>query len=91
LGVWVISNKPSSKQTGSTDSPTEECFDKSFSAEGTGLWKYRPFSRVVRGYKAYRIVRDYVQLNEKEITGQIPYRKQRLKGLSSSEWEALWR
>ena len=30
------------------------------------LWKFRPFSRVVRGLRAYRIVRDYIQLNEKK-------------------------
>ncbi len=52
----------------------------------TGLWRHRPFSRVVRGWRAYKIVRDYIQLNEKEALGQIPYRKERLKGLSNSEW-----
>ena len=31
---------------------------------GTGLWKYRPFTRVVRGWRAYRIVRDYIRMNE---------------------------
>lgn len=56
-----------------------------------GLWRYRPFSRVVRGWRAYKIVRDYIQLNEKEALGQIPYRKERLKGLSNSEWQILWR
>ncbi len=55
-----------------------------------GLWRHRPFSRVVRG-RAYKIVRDYIQLNEKEALGQIPYRKERLKGLSNSEWQILWR
>jgi putative transposase len=54
------------------------------------LWKYRPFTRVVVGWKAYKTVRDYVQLNEQEILGKIPYRKERLKGLSSTEWEILW-
>ncbi len=54
------------------------------------LWKYRPFSRVIRGWKAYQIVRDYVQLNEMEALGSIPYRKQRLRGLLTNEWEALW-
>ena len=56
-----------------------------------GLWRHRPFSRVVRGWRAYKIVRDYIQLNEKEALGQIPYRKERLKGLSNSEWQILWR
>jgi len=58
--------------------------------KGTGLWKYRPFSRVIRGWKAYGIVRDYLQLNELEALGHIPYRKLRLKGLSFSEWSVLW-
>jgi REP element-mobilizing transposase RayT len=54
------------------------------------LWKYRPFSRVVRGYKAYLIVKDYIQLNEKEVTGVTRYSKSRLKGLSLGDWELLW-
>ncbi len=54
------------------------------------LWRYRPFTRVVRGYKAYRALKNYIQLNEKEATGEIPYRSERLKGLSNSEWEMLW-
>ena len=54
------------------------------------LWQYRPFSRVIRGWKSYRIVRDYIQLNEKEATGEIRYSKQRLRGLSTLEREVLW-
>jgi REP element-mobilizing transposase RayT len=54
------------------------------------LWKYRPFTRVVKSWKAYQIVRDYIQLNEKEAIGEISYQSRRLKGLSSSEWEILW-
>ena len=57
---------------------------------GLRLWKYRPFSRVVRGYKAYLVVRDYIELNEKEVTGVIRYSKNRLKGLSMADWELLW-
>ena len=57
----------------------------------TGLWMYRPWTRVVRGYRAYKIVRDYVQLNEAEVRGVIRYNKQRLRGLSMAEWELLWR
>ena len=55
-----------------------------------GLWRHRPFSRVVRGWRAYKIVRDYIQLNEKEALGDIPYRKARLRGLSNREWQILW-
>jgi hypothetical protein len=54
------------------------------------LWKYRPFTRVVRGYKAYKIVRDYIQLNEKEATGEVRYSKQRLRGLLADELSRLW-
>ena len=54
------------------------------------LWKYRPFTRVVRGWRAYKIVRNYIELNEHEALGRIPYSKLRLKGLSSSEWELVW-
>jgi putative transposase len=56
----------------------------------TPVWKHRPFSRVVRGYKAYLIVRNYIQLNEKEVTGEIRYSSLRLKGLSSADWSILW-
>ena len=54
------------------------------------LWKYRPFTRVLRGWKAYQTVINYIRLNEHEALGNIPYRKLRLKGLSSGEWEILW-
>jgi hypothetical protein len=54
------------------------------------LWKYRPFTRVVRGFRAYKIVRDYIQLNEKEATGEIRYSKQRLRGLLADELSRLW-
>jgi putative transposase len=58
--------------------------------KGTGLWKLRPFTRVVKGFKAYTIVRNYIQLNEKEALGHIKYRKERLRGLSSSNWVLMW-
>ncbi len=54
------------------------------------LWWYRPFSRVVKSYRAYEIVRDYIKLNEKEAQGKILYRKNRLRGLSTSDWDILW-
>ena len=57
--------------------------------KGPKIWKYRPFSRVVRGWKPYKIVRDYIQLNECEATGR-PYSKMRLRGLSSEQLEELW-
>lgn len=54
------------------------------------LWKHRPFSRVVRGHRAYETIRNYIQLNEQEALGIIRYTKNRLKGLSTSEWKFLW-
>ncbi|MBC7419659.1 MAG: hypothetical protein H7328_02930 [Bdellovibrio sp.] len=54
------------------------------------VWKTRPFTTVIRGWKAYHIARNYVILNQKEAEGKIPYQKQRLKGLSSSDWQILW-
>lgn len=39
----------------------------------TGLWLLRPFTRVIKGYKAYAIVKNYVQLNEAEARGKIRY------------------
>jgi putative transposase len=54
------------------------------------LWKHRPFSHLVKGEKAYKTVRDYIQLNEKEVTGAIPYRKERLRGLTKKDREILW-
>lgn len=56
----------------------------------TKLWKSRPFTRVIKGFKAYQIVRNYIQLNEKEVLGKIRYQKNRLRGLSSADWEVLW-
>ncbi len=55
------------------------------------LWKHRPFTRVVKAYRDQLQVRNYIQLNEKEALGEIPYRKERLRALSAEEWERLWR
>lgn len=54
------------------------------------LWRHRPFTRIVKGLRGFRTVMNYVRLNEKEARGEIPYRKERLRGLSSAEWELLW-
>jgi putative transposase len=54
------------------------------------LWKHRPFTRVVKGWKAYQTVKSYVRLNEKEACGEILYRKTRLRGLSEEEWRQVW-
>lgn len=57
---------------------------------GTKLWIYRPFTRVVRSYRAYRIAVAYIKLNELEANETIRYRKERLKGLSAGEWHIFW-
>ena len=72
-----------------------QCFAKEglLRAQVTGtlrLWQHRPFTRVVRGWKAYQTVRDYIQLNEKEARGEIRYQKNRLRGLARADWEILW-
>ena len=54
------------------------------------LWKYRPFTRVIQGFKPYLMVKNYIQLNEKEASGKIKYKPQRLRGLSMSDWQILW-
>lgn len=39
---------------------------------GDKLWKHRPFTRIVKGWqKAYKSVKDYIQLNEWEGAGNI--------------------
>ena len=45
----------------------------------------RPFTRIVRGLKAYKIAHDYVRLNQLEAAGAIPYQKTRLRNVSEIE------
>ncbi len=71
-----------------TDTPLSTDVDKDCSQ--AKLWLYRPFSRVVRSWKALRTAKDYIQLNEKEALGLIKYQSQRLRGLSSRDWGVLW-
>jgi REP element-mobilizing transposase RayT len=73
-----------SKQKLVTDTPADAA------AQARGLWKHRPFSRVIKGWRSYKIVRDYIQLNEQEASRKIPYRKSRLRGLLTEEWLLLW-
>ena len=54
------------------------------------LWKWRPFTRIVVGWRAFLTARHYLQLNELEATGRRAYRKTRLAGLSTAELQALW-
>lgn len=54
------------------------------------LWLVRPFTRVVHGWRGLLTLRNYIQLNEKEVCGVIPYQKERLRGLSVKHWQKLW-
>ena len=53
---------------------------------GPRFWRYRPFTRVIKGWKPYLRVKEYIQLNEKEARGEIKYRKNRLKGMTLEGW-----
>ncbi len=68
-----------------------QCLTDTFTKrhEGEKIWKHRPFTRVVRGFKSYIIVRDYIQLNELEVLGR-PYSKTRLRGLTEEQLRELW-
>lgn len=57
---------------------------------GTKLWIQRPYTVIVGNPRYRRTVRNYIQLNVKEASGQIPYKKDRLRGLSPEEWDLLW-
>lgn len=50
-----------------------------------GSWDYRPFSRVVKSYRGYKIAKDYVVLNQLEAAGVLPKREGRLKDVDESE------
>ncbi len=54
------------------------------------LWRTRPFTRIVKGFRHFNTLRNYIQLNEQEVTGVIPYRKSRLRGLTLHDWSVLW-
>ncbi|WP_413576992.1 transposase [Bdellovibrio sp. HCB290] len=57
--------------------------------EDLKIWKHRPFTRVVKGHRAYKTVRNYIQLNECEANGR-PYSKNRLRGMSHEQIKELW-
>ncbi|WP_413585339.1 transposase [Bdellovibrio sp. HCB274] len=57
--------------------------------DGVSVWLHRPFTRVVKGYRAYQTVRNYIQLNEKEALGR-PYSKTRLRGMTEEQLRELW-
>ena len=40
---------------------------------GRGLWKLRPFTPVAHWGRAFRTLKKYIQQNELEVNGLIPY------------------
>ncbi len=72
-----------------TDTPDRKK-NKAGDFEKIVLWKTRPFTRIIKGLRHEITVRNYIQLNECEINGIIPYRKTRLRGLTVRDWIMLW-
>lgn len=54
------------------------------------FWEHRPWTRIVKGWKAYRIVQAYIRLNEQEALGNIPYQGKRLAGLAQRDFKLVW-
>lgn len=53
------------------------------------LWAGRPFSRIIVGWLNHKTLKNYLVLNELEVTGTLKYQKQRLRGLSNEEWDIV--
>jgi putative transposase len=49
------------------------------------FWDRRPFSRIVRGWRGFKIVSDYVKLNQLEAEQIIPKRDTRLRGVTPEQ------
>lgn len=43
------------------------------------FWDYRPFTRIIIGFRGYQIAKDYVTLNKLEAMGVIDYQPERLR------------
>jgi putative transposase len=52
---------------------------------GKKFWDFRPFSRVVFGWRGYTIAKDYVILNQLEALEILPKRKGRLRDILPGE------
>ena len=52
---------------------------------GKGFWDFRPFTRVVKSWRGYKVARDYVVLNQLEAMDILPKRSGRLKDVAQSE------
>jgi putative transposase len=71
-----------------TDTPEEG--GQKTEGKKISLWKHRPFSRIVKGRRAYIIIKNYIQLNEMEATGKIAYQINRLRGMTAEDLKKLW-
>lgn len=49
------------------------------------FWDFRPFSRIAVGVRGFKIVDDYVRLNQLESEGLFPKRRGRLRDLYPDE------
>jgi hypothetical protein len=49
------------------------------------FWDYRPFSRIAIGRRGFKVVDDYVRLNQLEADGLMPKREGRLKSLTADD------
>jgi putative transposase len=52
---------------------------------GKKFWDFRPYTRVVYGWRGYTIAKDYVLLNRLEALGILPKRTGRLKDVLPGE------
>lgn len=52
---------------------------------GGKFWDFRPFTRVIRSWRGYRVALDYVTLNQLEALAIIPKRSGRLRDVESGE------
>ena len=50
-----------------------------------GFWDFRPFTRVIRSWRGYRIALDYLTLNQLEAEGILPKRSGRLREVEPGE------
>ena len=60
-----------------------KCLKEIFGKQG--FWDFRPFTRVVRSLRGYKVARDYVVLNQLEAADVLPKRKGRLKDVEAGE------
>ena len=49
------------------------------------FWDFRPFTRVVKSFRGYKVARDYVVLNQLEAMDILPKRKGRLRDVEAGE------